>query len=197
MGIRFQCPNGHNIHVKTFMAGKRAKCPHCGAKVQIPSLDPSDAHCVEPVVSEATADALREPWLADANSVATPPLPTAKAGGTSGEDQWYVHHPSGGEYGPASWPLLQRWISEGRVPHDALVWCDRWPDWRQAADVLQEVKDEPPDAPLEGLPEMASPRTVVRRAKRRDRTVVAIALLSFASLLLFVILVFVLRRNGN
>jgi hypothetical protein len=38
MGIRFSCPNGHKLNVKTFLAGKRAICPDCGAKVIVPSL---------------------------------------------------------------------------------------------------------------------------------------------------------------
>jgi hypothetical protein len=38
MGIRFSCPNGHKLNVKSFLAGKRAICPDCGAKVIVPSL---------------------------------------------------------------------------------------------------------------------------------------------------------------
>lgn len=36
MGIRFSCPNGHNLNVKTFLAGKRGVCPQCGARFVIP-----------------------------------------------------------------------------------------------------------------------------------------------------------------
>jgi hypothetical protein len=36
MGIRFYCPNGHKLHVKSFLAGKRGICPHCGVPVDIP-----------------------------------------------------------------------------------------------------------------------------------------------------------------
>jgi GYF domain 2 len=36
MGIRFFCPNGHRLHVKTFLAGKRGICPDCGLGVDIP-----------------------------------------------------------------------------------------------------------------------------------------------------------------
>lgn len=36
MGIRLTCPNGHKLHVKSFLAGKRGICPHCGAKTLIP-----------------------------------------------------------------------------------------------------------------------------------------------------------------
>ena len=37
MGIRFNCPNGHKLNVKEFLAGKRGVCPQCGAKFIIPS----------------------------------------------------------------------------------------------------------------------------------------------------------------
>jgi len=40
MGIRLQCPNGHKVHVKSFLAGKRGICPQCGAKFDIPA-DPN------------------------------------------------------------------------------------------------------------------------------------------------------------
>jgi hypothetical protein len=37
MGIRVVCPNGHKLNVKSFLAGKRGVCPHCGAKFDIPA----------------------------------------------------------------------------------------------------------------------------------------------------------------
>jgi hypothetical protein len=42
MGIKFKCPQGHRIHVKAFLAGKRALCPHCGAKVVVPLANGND-----------------------------------------------------------------------------------------------------------------------------------------------------------
>lgn len=36
MGIRFFCPNGHKLHVKSFQAGHRGICPYCGATIEIP-----------------------------------------------------------------------------------------------------------------------------------------------------------------
>jgi hypothetical protein len=36
MGIRLTCPNGHKLHVKAFLAGKRGICPHCGISFLIP-----------------------------------------------------------------------------------------------------------------------------------------------------------------
>jgi hypothetical protein len=37
MGIKFLCPNGHSLNVKTFLAGKRGVCPDCGVTFRIPS----------------------------------------------------------------------------------------------------------------------------------------------------------------
>lgn len=37
MGIRFQCPNGHRLHVKSQLAGQVGVCPHCQARVLIPT----------------------------------------------------------------------------------------------------------------------------------------------------------------
>jgi hypothetical protein len=37
MGIRFYCPNGHKLNVKTFQAGRRGVCPFCGDKILIPT----------------------------------------------------------------------------------------------------------------------------------------------------------------
>lgn len=48
MGIRFSCPNGHNLNVKAFLAGKRAICPHCGMKVMVPDLPESEAAAQAP-----------------------------------------------------------------------------------------------------------------------------------------------------
>ncbi len=37
MGIRFHCPNGHKLNVKSFQAGRKGICPYCGTPVQIPT----------------------------------------------------------------------------------------------------------------------------------------------------------------
>ena len=36
MGIRFLCPQGPKLSVKSFLAGKTGFCPHCKARVEIP-----------------------------------------------------------------------------------------------------------------------------------------------------------------
>jgi hypothetical protein len=46
MGIRFSCPSGHKLNVKSFLAGKRAICPECGAKVIVPETSEGSAGAI-------------------------------------------------------------------------------------------------------------------------------------------------------
>jgi hypothetical protein len=43
MGIKFHCPNGHKMHVKSFLAGKKGICPKCGVRIEIPLVSDADA----------------------------------------------------------------------------------------------------------------------------------------------------------
>jgi len=60
MGIKFYCPQGHKLHVKSFLAGKKGVCPHCGTKVRIPLESQRDgAHddgSPEPEESDISSD---------------------------------------------------------------------------------------------------------------------------------------------
>jgi hypothetical protein len=53
--------------------------------------------------------------------------------------QWYVRHANGQQYGPAPAPMFQKWIAEGRVPGDGLVWREDWPEWQSAAVVFPQL----------------------------------------------------------
>ena len=99
MGIRFKCPNGHALHVKNFLAGKRGVCPKCGVKVEIPS-DSSDV------------DGVSAP-LKSADSSASPSKTESAA------SRWYVRLPSGEQFGPISDSVFEDWVSEGRITADS------------------------------------------------------------------------------
>ena len=108
MGIRFNCPNGHNLHVKSFLAGKRAICPKCGVKLEVPGGSGS-------------------PQAGSANS---PPAVPAGAG------QWFVRTPNGEQFGPADESMFQNWIVQGRVNGSCMVWKEGWDDWKSAEEVV-------------------------------------------------------------
>jgi len=53
---------------------------------------------------------------------------------------WYVRPPAGGQYGPASGDAMRRWLNDGRISPEALVWREGWPDWRQAGDIFPSLR---------------------------------------------------------
>ena len=111
MGIRFLCPNGHKLNVKADLAGKRASCPECGAKLVIPSTDAASV-APEAIVAK----------------------PAAPAGAV-----WYVRTAGGEQLGPATDSQFSDWIHAGKVNADALVWRDGWDQWKLARDAADEL----------------------------------------------------------
>ena len=152
MGIRTRCPNGHDLHVKAYLAGKLGICPQCGAKVQIPSqTDPPGVSqptlegdrsisirsiSASQSVSEGASGAAtrdRRPASGTTESRAAQPAkqrsdPIAE----SPDALWYVRPPGGDQHGPTDGPTLRRWIAEGRLTDNTLVWREGWEDWRTA-----------------------------------------------------------------
>lgn len=153
MGIRFLCPNGHKLNVKSFLAGKRAICPKCGARVVVPNEDGT----VEPSTAETAETEIREDEsLGEAILEGRPPIvaaasPVAATAVSQAADDpleespgavWYVRPASGGQYGPASGEIMRDWIGDGRVAADSLVWRDGWPEWRSAAAVFSQLSHQ-------------------------------------------------------
>jgi hypothetical protein len=128
MGIRFLCPNGHKLNVKSELAGKRASCPDCGAKLIIPAAD------------------------TNGDSVAVAAAVTASAAAaTVASTGWYLRTPAGEQFGPATTDEFRSLIIAGRVAGDTPIWRDGWPVWKHA----REVPDELP-APLAAVPAFAA-----------------------------------------
>jgi len=117
---------------------------------------------------------------------------------------WYVRPPSGGQYGPARGDVMRKWMGEGRVSPDSLVWREGWQDWRTAADAfptLGAAVTPPMPAPVTPASYAASGTPAYSagavRPKRRYSTALAItivALLGLMCLGLFVTLVVVLLK---
>jgi len=156
MGIRVVCPNGHNLHLKSFLAGQRGVCPECGAKFPIPGQRQPEA---KQRVHEAKANGAARVWRA---STKEPPMYRGADGtlasldvdrllgipsnaprqpdaiATAPEAMWHVRLPAGEQFGPAGAELMTQWLSDQRVPDNALVWREGWDDWRPAGAVFGE-----------------------------------------------------------
>lgn len=59
MGIRFFCPNGHKLNVKSELAGKIGICPKCQARMTIPTAsvrEPSDRGAFAETTSDSAGE---------------------------------------------------------------------------------------------------------------------------------------------
>ena len=162
MGIRFYCPDcGRRLNIKVFLAGKRGICPHCDSRVLIPlaSQLPADAPKYRPTSAGVPSKPVAATATATARSqsverVISQPtaLPTTEAThadpiAESPDSVWYVRPAAGGQYGPARGDVMRRWLSEGRVSADSMVWREGWADWRLAAPVFPALESAPSAAP--------------------------------------------------
>ncbi|MCG8449461.1 MAG: DUF4339 domain-containing protein [Pirellulales bacterium] len=207
MGIRFTCPNGHKIHVKAFLAGKRGICPECDAKFIIPGGSNESAV----PVANGGADAVELPQAASSapalpetsSTLLPPPSPGASAEPAL-PDAWYVRAASGGQYGPATTEIMRGWVAEGRVTADSWVWRPGWPEWRTGNEALTllggsaatDSSVQPPTETTDALPGQASgPRrhASLRRTRRERARAITFALSGLVLLLLIAVVLVVSR----
>jgi hypothetical protein len=286
MGIRFHCPNGHKLNVKSFLAGKKGSCPDCGVKLRIPErsepgLDsgineeqpakspaPAAAATVPPAVAHpAVAPAALAPAVlatpatnlqpavmphpaprpavipagvpvsptgyplpsGPVAAVTMPPpygMPTGPApaarmpqpppapppmpgmGGAPNDPitenplaTWFVRPPSGGQFGPARGEVMRKWLTEGRVTNDSLVWREGWADWLPATEVFPQL-GKPATAGLFGVqPLGASTGTKstasIPAAKKSSGAMAAAILVFLALICLLLVGVLVVVLSGG
>lgn len=67
---------------------------------------------------------------------------------------WFVRPPSGGQFGPARGEVMRKWLTEGRVTSDSLVWREGWADWLPATEVFPQL-GKPAAAGLFGVPTLS------------------------------------------
>lgn len=233
MGIKFHCPNGHKLNVKAFLAGKRGICPKCGTKMLIPTTsEPGliDSDVEETDASQAAAKsngsgaiaaaAASAPVAAAAPSApAVSAAPAATGAAPAANDPiaeapaaiWYVRPPTGGQYGPARGDIMRKWISEGRVSSDSLVWREGWTDWQNAGQLFPTLNQSGSHVASEAaspavsttvpLSPRSSQRTATRyESKKHDSNAMAVAILvglGILCLILIGVLVFVVTRMNQ
>jgi hypothetical protein len=163
MGIRFYCPNGHKLNVKSYLAGKRGICPDCGAKVLIPDTEANGANA-GPHVPQMAAPTAASSSPDQPQAIPVSALPLASTGQVPGADAdisvttdqpqdiqvvdpieenptavWYVRLATGNQYGPAAGDVFREWIAEGRVTPESLVWREGWDEWQTASVVFPQL----------------------------------------------------------
>jgi hypothetical protein len=214
MGIRFYCPNGHKLNVKTFQAGLAGICPFCAAKMQIPLKSTRrSSRSRKGRAQEGTAEVVAD----ESGGIAPPQLPALPATAALnpaaaaakladplvGADEvvWYVRPASGGQFGPAKTNIMRVWLNEGRVGTDTLVWREGWRDWREAGDVFPQLFSRPMVPTFEAFTAdptpLSSPSDSVAPANKASgsRTFAISAAVAIVMTLFLVILVLVLTNK--
>ena len=64
---------------------------------------------------------------------------------------WYVRPSTGGQYGPATAEIMKSWLDEGRINESSFVWREGWEDWKNAADVFEQITPNKIDLHLSGV----------------------------------------------
>jgi hypothetical protein len=115
---------------------------------------------------------------------------------------WYVRPPTGGQYGPARGEIMRKWIGEGRVSADSLVWREGWNDWCTASDVFAALGagvTPPVPAPVApaSFAAASAPTSTASslRPRRRNSTALAVTVVAVLGLMcvtLFVALILIL-----
>ena len=94
---------------------------------------------------------------------------------------WYVRPPSGVQYGPARGDVMRKWITEGRVSSDSLVWREGWADWKNAGQLFPNLASAGGVAvstPAAALPSTTATRSANRYvAKKKSGSGMAVAFL--------------------
>ncbi len=130
MGIRFQCPNGHPLNVKSYLAGRRGVCPECAARFFVPTASGQPARS-----ADQPQEATKPPSLATTSTQPEAPerIPL-----------WYTRDESGQQFGPVETGVIRQWLIEGRVPAHYWVWRTGWPEWMRAGEAFAEMLAQPP-----------------------------------------------------
>jgi hypothetical protein len=183
----------------------------------MPANGPAASHLYAPAPLQASAaplgGAIPAGGLPATVMPAAAPAPTAYGAASDPIAEapnavWYVRPPSGGQFGPAGGDVMRRWITEGRVGVDSLVWREGWADWRPAGPLFHGVFGGAGPAPAAAaggeagaVPDVGR-RTAanVYRARRRGPSslaVVIIVILVLASLALFGVLIVVVQFTST
>jgi hypothetical protein len=218
MGVRFECPQGHKLHVKAHLAGQRGICPECGARFVVPSFSGGRVAVVAAGDSGGAGGDVSASLESSVsfNAGLSQSLPPATAGESA---TWYLRPVAGGQFGPVDTDSFRQWVDQGRVPEDALVWRSGWPEWKRGGEAVRAmraeaaVKTTPPPPPIAAAPPMAvevgapavlangqapmpKPVDAIYAARRRRRQMnarVTVAL-GILSIVLLAVLLFVLTR---
>ncbi|MDR1485581.1 MAG: DUF4339 domain-containing protein [Planctomycetaceae bacterium] len=151
MGIRFFCPNGHKLHVKSQLAGLRGFCPECGIDLVVPmeSTRRSSKEGGGLIINSDSKTKnnsnqnLQPNIFAMFNDSANNPNNTGIAQNPLLQDQsveWYICNPEDGQQqGPLKSQAIQKLIQQRQIQSNFFIWYEGLTDWVLANSIFPEL----------------------------------------------------------
>jgi hypothetical protein len=145
MGIRFFCPNGHKLHVKSLLAGLKGYCPQCGAELIIPltstrrssreggGLINTDSES-EPQNSTNQNTQLNSNTTPNNNLISQNPILQDP------NIEWYIFNPENEkQQGPLTNQIMKKLIQQHQIKPLFLIWHDGMQEWTTASTIFPEL----------------------------------------------------------
>lgn len=145
MGIKFHCPNGHKLNVKSFLAGKRGICPKCNVRMRIPmesEQEEGKAVVADPAPKKVAATATESVQTASPISSTAVLDDRIESLLEDRERVWHMTSADGEQFGPAAGDEVRQWLAQDRINSACHLWCDSWDDWRAAGDIFAGLEEE-------------------------------------------------------
>lgn len=170
MGIRFFCPNGHSLNVKSELAGKIGFCPKCNVRMLIPMestrasgerINKDKRNLAKACPIEPSDDSNNQKNQGKSEFSVSPVEDIIRQVTDSGAEYedfdsnnsssdmlfdnpkllWYARTQDGQEYGPATGDVFKEWIKQRRIGPLMPVWRQDWENWQEAGKVFPEIKE--------------------------------------------------------
>ena len=93
---------------------------------------------------------------------------------------------------------MRKWVAEGRVTTNSLVWREGWKDWLPASKVFPDLGSKSPASPIATIVSDA-PRRPIRPARKASTSqgIAIVITLGAVCLALFAALIWVLMSNSG
>jgi hypothetical protein len=138
MGIRFFCPNGHKLNVKSQLAGLKGYCPDCGAELTIPMTSTRKSskeggglinnteiqNQIQDIISTFNdSTVLQNPILKDESI------------------EWHIHNPDDkSQQGPLTNQTIKELLQQNQIKPHFFIWYEGLPDWVPASSIFPELE---------------------------------------------------------
>ncbi|MDR2344632.1 MAG: DUF4339 domain-containing protein [Planctomycetaceae bacterium] len=145
MGIRFFCPNGHKLNVKSSLAGLKGFCPECGIELVIPLTSTRKSSKEGGGLIENSQDNDSQPDLISMFSQSVNNIVTSQNLDLQNPlINWYIYDPNNGgdRQGPFRSQAIQILIKQNQIKPTFYIWHEGLPDWEQASSIFPELSNQ-------------------------------------------------------